>query len=56
MSRATKPQRVPRRAAQQDAPKIARFPEVRKVFIRTKGKPVRDVAVVQVLDFYPEGA
>lgn len=52
----TSPQRAPRQQAAQDAPKTARLPEVRKVFIRTKGKPgPRDVAVVQVLDFYPEG-
>lgn len=53
----TSPQRAPRRPAAQDAPKTARLPKVRKVFIRTKGKPgPRDVAVVQVLDFYPEVA
>ena len=38
----------------QDEPcTVQRMPEVAKVFIRDKAFPVRQVAVVQILDFYP---
>lgn len=38
----------------QDLPStVQRMPEMAKVFIRDKAFPVRQVAVVQILDFYP---
>lgn len=45
-------QPVPPESAEK--PRTIGWPKWTKVFIRDKEKPVREVAVVQVLDFYPE--
>lgn len=38
-----------------EKPRTIGWPKWTKVFIREKTQPVREVAVVQVLDYYPEG-
>jgi hypothetical protein len=40
----------------EEFPRTHGWPQLAKVFIRVKDAPVRERAVVQVLDFYREGA